>query len=82
MIETHTTIEIIAPHHNEAFTDLTSIKRLKCNYCNGTGEILHIDDNNDREFLECPCCSGTRFVDAVITIQFEPSQYILIKSKI
>lgn len=82
MIESHTFIEITAPHHSEELKESTTIKRMACNYCNGLGEILNVDYNKQREFIECPCCHGTRFVDAIITITFEPSKFVLMKSKI
>ncbi len=82
MTETHTFIEITAPHHSEELNNQTSVMRMACNYCNGTGEILHIDKQDEREFLPCPCCKGSRFVDAIITVSFEPSRFVLIKSKI
>lgn len=82
MIESHTFIEIMAPHYSEELKDNTTIKRMACNFCNGTGTVLEIEDDGIRNFPICPCCGGTRFVDAVITITFEPSKFVLMKSKL
>jgi hypothetical protein len=82
MIESHTFIEITTPKNGEELQNKTSIKRMRCNYCNATGEILHIDQNDEREFITCPCCNGSRHVDVVVTVKFEPSKFVLMKSKV
>jgi hypothetical protein len=56
MIQNKGSVEITTQHNGEELRAQTTLSRKVCNYCNGTGEILHVDEQNEREFVTCSCC--------------------------
>jgi Zn-finger nucleic acid-binding protein len=83
MLKTKYSIEIESPIGDSCEAETTL--RMPCRRCE-KGQIKKLISTtpygSDYEIEECPICAGTGWLDAVITVKFEPAKYEIRQSKI
>lgn len=65
-------VALVPPSH-EQVKELVMSKGHTCGYCHGNGWFWGIDEFHDRVKNTCPLCGGSGMLDAVVTIEWKPS---------
>lgn len=85
MIQNRNFVEIVTPQNDLGLNEKT-VMRLTCNRCHGEGTIRTLiypyRPDEQYEINDCPNCNGSGWLDAVITVKFEPVKYEMKTSKI
>jgi hypothetical protein len=83
MLKTKYSIEIESPRGDSCEAETTL--RMPCRRCE-KGQIKQLVSctpyGSDYEIEDCPVCGGTGWVDAIVTVKFEPVKYEMRQSKI
>jgi hypothetical protein len=84
MLTVHHTIELQSPQGDIEPTGATV--RLPCRRCNGNLTVrkltIYSPYDENYEWIDCPNCAGTGYLDATVTVTFEPTKFELKTSKI
>lgn len=65
-------VELVSPNYKQG-KELVVSKGHTCGYCHGNGWFWGIDEFRDRVKNTCPLCEGSGMLDAIVTIEWKPS---------
>ena len=86
MIQNRNFVEIVTPQNSIGIDIHNTVMRLKCNRCHGEGKLRELiypyRPDEQYDIKECPNCEGSGWLDAIITVKFEPVKYEIRQSKI
>jgi hypothetical protein len=86
MIQNRNFVEIVTPQNAIGIDVQNTVMRLTCNRCHGEGQLRELiypyRPDEQYEVKECPNCEGSGWLDAVVTVKFEPVKYEIKASKI
>ncbi|MTK53313.1 hypothetical protein [Paludibacter sp.] len=85
MLQNKHFVEITTPE-NAGLDTQSTVMRLKCNFCKGEGTLRTLiypyRQDEQYDITECPNCKGSVWLDAVVTVKFEPVKYEIKQSEI